>query len=126
LLVGYVWFIIGVGFASLFLDQILSIPNNKTIRLLFQPAEENIGGAIVMIKEGCLDGVDEVYGCHQWPTGKIGQVWVKPGPMMSDPIILTIKIIGRGGHASEPHKFINPVMLAARFLVKIHEVSFPM
>lgn len=35
-----------------------------------------------MIYEGCLDGVDEVYGFHQWPTDEMGQVWVKPGPMM--------------------------------------------
>lgn len=64
------------------MDEIHLIPSNKTLRLLFQPAEEQYGGAIVMIKEGCLEGVDEVYGFHQWPTGKIGQLWVKPGPVM--------------------------------------------
>jgi hippurate hydrolase len=62
-----------IGFVPLFLEQIQKIPKNKTIRLLFQPSEEGpISGAELMIKEGCLDGVDEVYGCHQWPTAPLG------------------------------------------------------
>mmetsp|Transcript_33380 Transcript_33380/g.32835 ORF Transcript_33380/g.32835 Transcript_33380/m.32835 type:complete len:187 (-) Transcript_33380:691-1251(-) len=45
------------------------IPSNKTVRLLFQPAEEGPGGAEPMIKEGCLEGVDEIYGYHSSPFG---------------------------------------------------------
>lgn len=56
-----------------------------------------------MVKEGCLEGVDEVYGFHQWPSHKAGQIFCKPGPVMSDPVIWNIKIIGKGGHASVPH-----------------------
>ncbi len=36
-----------------------------------------------MIKEGCLDGVDEVYGCHNWPTRTVGKLMIKAGPVMS-------------------------------------------
>lgn len=40
------------------------IPSNQKVRLLFQPAEEGPGGAKPMIEEGCMEGIDEVYGCH--------------------------------------------------------------
>lgn len=43
------------------------IPKNQTIRLLFQPAEEDEGGAVPMIAEGCLENVQEVYGAHNQP-----------------------------------------------------------
>jgi hippurate hydrolase len=43
------------------------IPKNKFVRLLFQPAEEGPGGALPMIKEGCMNGIDEVYGYHNIP-----------------------------------------------------------
>jgi metal-dependent amidase/aminoacylase/carboxypeptidase family protein len=53
-----------------------------------------------MIKEGCLDGVDEVYGCHQWPTAPLGEIWCKYGPVMSEITIVKIKVIGTSGHGS--------------------------
>ena len=46
-----------------------NIPSNKVVRLLFQPSEEGPGsGAKQMIEEGVLEGVNEVYGLHNWPT----------------------------------------------------------
>ena len=51
-----------------------------------------------MIEEGCLEGVDEVYGFHNWPTYPIGYCLVKPGPMMSEMTIITLTINGKGGH----------------------------
>ena len=53
--------------AKIFAANRSKIPSNKGVRLLFQPAEENPGGAAPMIKEKCLDGVDEVYGMHNIP-----------------------------------------------------------
>ena len=52
------------------------IPKNKTIRLLFQPAEEGPGGAEPMVKEGCMEDVDEVYGYHNAPLSQEGSVSV--------------------------------------------------
>lgn len=92
-----------IGFVPIFLTQISKIPKNKTIRLLFQPSEEGpISGAELMIKQGCLEGVDEVYGCHQWPTAPLGELWCKEGPVMSEITIVKIKVIGTSGHGSEP------------------------
>ena len=59
------------------------IPSNKTVRLLFQPAEEGPGGAEPMIKEGCLKGVDEVYGLHNVPNFDEGDIRVCKGPIMA-------------------------------------------
>ena len=59
------------------------IPSNKTVRLLFQPAEEGPGGAKPMIKEKCLVGVDEVYGLHNVPNFDEGDIRVCDGPIMA-------------------------------------------
>lgn len=67
-----------VGFVPLFLKEAHSIPNNKKVRLLFQPSEEGpLSGAEFMISQGCLEGVNEVYGFHNWPVGKFGDLWCK-------------------------------------------------
>lgn len=60
------------GFAWYVLDHIDSFPSNCTLRLLYQPAEESPGGAKPMIDEGCLEGVDEVYGYHNTPLLDLG------------------------------------------------------
>ena len=59
------------------------VPGN--VRLLFQPAEEGVrgGGAKVMVEEGVLDGVREVYGLHNWPGFPKGEVRVCGGPLMA-------------------------------------------
>jgi hippurate hydrolase len=53
-----------------------------------------------MIEQGCLEGVDEVYGFHNWPAGKFGELWCKEGPVMSQVTVIDIKITGTGGHGS--------------------------
>jgi hippurate hydrolase len=59
-----------------------------------------------MVAEGCLDGVNEVYGFHNWPSHPVGYLLVKPGPMMSEVTIINLKLIGRGGHGNnEPEDF---------------------
>ena len=79
------------------------IPKGKKIRLLFQPAEEGPGGALPMIKEGCLKGIDEVYGFHNVPNFDEGDVRVIEGPIMAMGTTVKIKVIGKGGHGSVPH-----------------------
>jgi len=52
-----------------------------------------------------LEGVDEVYGFHNWPVGKFGDIWCKEGPVMARPTSIRINIIGDGGHGSSPEGF---------------------
>jgi len=88
-----------------------------------QPAEEHPpGGAIKMIEEGALEGVDGIFGLHFWqplPTGTLGIV---RGPMMaqSDNIWITVK--GRAGHGALPHTAIDPVFVAAQLVVGLQSV----
>ena len=99
------------------------IPKNKKIRLLFQPAEEGPGGAEPMIKEGWMEGVDEVYGYHNVPFGVEGSVTCCQGPFMAGVIIIKIEVIGQGGHGSEPAKSIDPITAACHLHTAFHTIK---
>ena len=64
------------------------------MRLIFQPAEEGPGGALPMIKDGCLEGVDEIYGFHNRPMFKEGIIAVKKGAVMASCSKISIKVHG--------------------------------
>ena len=88
------------------------IPQGKCIRLLFQPAEEGPGGAKPMIQEGCLKGVDEVYGFHNIPNFDEGDIRVCEGPFFAAVTRVRITVIGQGGHGSTPHKLVDAITCA--------------
>lgn len=98
------------------------VPGN--VRLLFQPAEEGVrgGGAKVMVAEGALAGVAEVYGLHNWPGFPKGQVHVRPGPMMARVHELTLRITGKGGHASQPQLCRDPIVAGAHLVAALQTV----
>lgn len=90
---------------------------NGKIRFLFQPAEESPpGGALPMIKDGALLGVDYVYGLHNNPEIAVGSISVIDGPMMAAADRIEIKIIGKGGHGASPHQTIDPVVIASQVI----------
>lgn len=62
--------------------------------------------------------MDEIFGMHQWPAVKAPYLMCIPGPVMSEITLLTIDFIGKGGHSSEPHKFIDPTQALADFYIK--------
>jgi len=101
-----------IGGTSKILEKIDQIPCDKTLRLLFQPAEETIGGAFCMIQEGALIGVDEVYGFHNRPWGKPGKLFVKPGYVMARCTGVEVTIFGKGGHSSTPELLNDPLQPA--------------
>ena len=102
-----------MAFTQVFCANRDKIPSNKMVRLLIQPAEEGPGGALPMIKEGCLDGVDEVYGYHNIPNFDEGDIRVCEGPIFASVTIVKIKITGQGGHGSVPHKIEDPITAAS-------------
>ena len=65
-----------------------------------------------MIKEGCLEGVDEVYGFHNVPNFEEGDIRVCEGPIMACSTRFILKINATGGHGSSPH-MCNDVITAA-------------
>ena len=93
------------------------------IRFIFQPDEENIpGGAIPMIEDGVLEGVDAIYGQHVWPTLETGKIGLCTGPTMGQPDILEITITGKGGHAAYPHDTIDPIIIAAQYINAVQAI----
>ncbi len=96
-----------------------------TIHFIFQPAEENEGGAQVMVEEGVLarHPVEAVYGMHNWPELPAGQFAIRPGPMMAAFDIFEITVSGRGAHAAMPHLGIDPIVAAAQIVAGLQTVA---
>ena len=111
-----------IGGAALICARARALPRGCRVRLLFQPAEEGPGGAELMVREHCLDGVDEVYGYHNWPSWPLANLIVAPGPVMAHPSEFTIVITGRGGHGSQPQFAVDPVLVAAHVVVALQSV----
>ncbi|MFD2830518.1 amidohydrolase [Corticicoccus populi] len=83
---------------------------------IFQHAEEvDPGGAIQMIKDGCLDNVDAIFGQHVSTNLDIGTIGYKVGTSTGMPDDFTVTIKGRGGHASKPDVTIDPIAAAVSF-----------
>ena len=95
-----------------------------TIYFIFQPAEENEGGARLMIEEAVLEKypVEAVYGMHNWPGLPVGQFAVRPGPMMAAFDIFEIVIKGRGAHAAMPHLAVDPIVAAAQIVNSLQTI----
>jgi amidohydrolase len=91
--------------------------------MLWQPAEEGPGGALPMIKEGCLNGVDEVYGLHNIPDFDEGDIRACTGPIMAATTIIKIKVKGQGGHGSVPHKVTDVITAGASILNNLHTIK---
>ena len=93
------------------------------VRLIFQPCEETIpGGAIFMIKDGAIDGVDEIYGLHVWTGFEAGTIAVRKGAFMAQPDSFTITIKGKGGHAAMPHLTIDPITAGCSLVQSLNTI----
>ncbi|EQC24736.1 hypothetical protein SDRG_17371 [Saprolegnia diclina VS20] len=110
-----------VGFAIFMQRARLSLPPNTCVRLLFQPAEEGGFGAVKMIEDGCLDGVDEVYGYHNGPF-PLGMVATKPGALLAHSCRFEITLRGPGGHGSAPHHTTDPIVAAGHIIVAMQSI----
>lgn len=93
-----------------------------TVRYVFQPAEEGLGGALRMIEEGVLDGVDAALGLHIWAVLPTGTVGIAAGPMMAAAAEFSIEIAGRGGHAASPHETVDAVFVASQAVVALQSI----
>ncbi len=95
-----------------------------TVLLVFQPGEERIpGGASLLLKEGALNdpAPSAILGQHVTPELEVGRVGFREGPFMasSDELYVTVK--GRGGHAAQPEKLIDPIVMASHLMLKLKE-----
>jgi len=84
------------------------------VALIFQPAEEAVGGAEIMVNEGIMDRfqITEVYALHNAPGVPVGHFLTRPGPMMAAVDEFHINVTGLGGHGAMPHETRDPVVAA--------------
>ena len=93
------------------------------VALIFQPAEEAIGGARIMVEEGIMERFDigEVYALHNAPGLPVGAFLTAPGALMAAVDTFHIHIQGVGGHGAMPHETKDPVMAACGMNVLISD-----
>ena len=89
------------------------------VKFVFQPAEEMIGGAEPMIKEGAMEGVDGIIGLHLISDYPVGRVGVRSGSIFAsaDKFVVTIK--GKGGHAAMPEASVDPIVIGAYIITAL-------
>lgn len=108
---------IGMGVA-----QVLAQHRNELagrVKLVFQPAEEGLGGALAMIADGALDSPRPTasFGLHLWSRLPLDQIVVQPGPLMAGADKVTLVVEGVGGHGAMPHETIDAIVVASQIVV---------
>lgn len=95
-----------------------------TFKLVFQPAEEGMGGAQTMVKEGALEGPtpSRSLGLHIWNGKPLGWVGIAAGPVMAGASSFKIVISGKGGHGAIPHLSIDPVLASAQIITALQSI----
>ncbi|MEK7291673.1 MAG: M20 family metallopeptidase [Planctomycetota bacterium] len=95
----------------------------RNVKFIFQPCEEqHPGGAKMMVEEGVLKNVDEIYGLHIEPNIQSGIFGLRAGSTMAATDRIVITIIGKGGHASTPHLCVDPIVIAAEVILAIQSI----
>ncbi len=95
-----------------------------SVVLIFQPAEEGLGGARRMLAEGLFKRFpcDEIYGLHNKPDGKRGYFGLRKGPMMAGASFFDMIVKGRGSHAAMPDKSKDAIFIATALVQHLQSV----
>ncbi|RBW67382.1 M20 family metallopeptidase [Bacillus taeanensis] len=94
-----------------------------SIVFIHQHAEELApGGAIAMIEDGCLDGVDVIFGTHLWATDPYGTISYRAGHFMAAADRFEITVKGKGGHGAEPHLTKDAVVIGSQLVTNLQQV----
>ncbi|WP_306148950.1 MULTISPECIES: M20 aminoacylase family protein [unclassified Roseibium] len=95
-----------------------------TVHLIFQPAEENFGGAKLMIEDGLFERFpcDAVFGLHNDPDLPFGEFHFIDGPMMAAADECRITVIGKGGHGAEPQSTPDPIVCGASIIMALQSI----
>ena len=95
-----------------------------TVHFIFQPAEENEGGALRMVDDGLFErfAMEAVFGLHNLPTLPLGSFVAQPGPLMAGFDVFTISVRAAGGHAAMPQQTADPVLAAAHVVTALQSI----
>ncbi|WP_419888758.1 M20 family metallopeptidase [Neobacillus niacini] len=90
---------------------------------IHQHAEEYApGGAITMIEDSCLEGVDVIFGTHLWASEPTGTIQYRTGPIMAAADRFEIDIQGKGGHGAQPHKTKDAIVTASQLVLNLQQI----
>lgn len=98
------------------------VPIDGTVKLVFQPAEENAAGALSVLKTGVLDDVDVIFGLHCSAVYPRGTIITRPGFMNGAVDTFHITFKGKGAHACRPYQSIDPVVMSAQYVTAAQTV----
>ncbi len=107
-----------VGAAALLLRE----PPPGPVRLIWQPAEEVSTGALAMIADGVLDGVEAIFGGHLDPRYPVGQVVVTQGAVNAATDLFRVEIVGKGAHGARPHEGVDALAAGAVIVAALQSV----
>jgi len=97
------------------------------VKLIFQPAEEQLpGGAIQLIEANVLENpkVNAMLGLHVSAGIETGKIGIKTGNYMASSDEIYITVVGKGGHAAIPKSFVNPLLIASKIILQINDLHF--
>ena len=95
-----------------------------TVHLIFQPSEEDEGGAARMIEDGLFKRFpcDAIFALHNLPGEEVGQIMVRPGAITAAVDIVGITVRGVGGHGAVPHKAVDPIVAASSLVMALQSI----
>ncbi|HEY1260245.1 MAG TPA: M20 aminoacylase family protein [Stellaceae bacterium] len=95
-----------------------------TLHLIFQPAEEGLGGGKAMVDDGLFDRFpcDAIFGMHNRPGLAVGKFQIRTGPMMAGGAYFDIAVSGRGAHGARPESGIDPVVVASHIAIALQTI----
>jgi amidohydrolase len=95
-----------------------------TIKFVFQPAEEGLGGADLMVKEGILENPRPDYSMaiHVWNDKKVDWFGITPGPVMAAAETFRVVLKGKGGHGAAPHQTVDPIFAASQVITALQSI----
>jgi amidohydrolase len=112
----------GLGLARLFARRQSEMAGS--LKFLFQPAEEGLGGALAVLAGGALENPrpDVALAMHLWAPVPLGQARVVEGPAMASSSVFTIIVEGEGGHGAAPHLATDPIVAAAQIVIALQSI----
>ena len=97
---------------------------NGTVHFIFQPAEEGLGGALAMMRDGLFERFpcDAIFGMHNRPGMKLGHFGITPGMAMAGGAFFDITVTGKGAHGARPEESVDPVLAACHIGTALQSV----
>ena len=110
-----------LGAALLLKEREAELPGR--VRILFQPAEENFGGAKTLIRAGALEEVSAIFGMHNEPGLPVGEFATRGGAFYANVDRFVLKVTGKGAHAARPHEGKDAILLASQLVTVLQSVA---